>query len=225
MHRQRPPKPANQCNRGPSPADLGEVGKGATALVVSPWSNIREGPESMGADGRGQRDAQVETAADVRERGANGQTSNRRLFVQFQAFTGCAETKTLVSALEAARLEAVLYADLSDPRGVGLLAWTPDPAVLATDLREMLGGEPFARLARRPEFAMLGRTYASGFEADLDDWLLHRPRRIVLDPDHPWAIWYPLRRSGAFARLDPKEQAAILREHGAVGRAYGDADF
>src|SRR5262245_10752585 len=175
--------------------------------------------------GRGQRDEPADMTADVRERGANGQISTRRLFMQFQAFTGCGETKTLASALDAARIEAVLYADVNDPRGVGLLAWTVDPSVLATDLRDVLGAEPFARLTRRPEFSMLGRTYASGFESDLDDWLLHRPRRIVLDPDRPWAIWYPLRRSGAFARLDPKEQAAILREHGAIGRAYGEADL
>ncbi len=179
----------------------------------------------MGADGHGQRDAQAESTADVRERGAGGQVSTRRLFMQFQAFTGCGETKTLVAALEAARVDAVLYADVNDPRGVGVLVWAVDPIVLATDVRDVLAGEAFARLARRPEFAMLGRTYASGFEADLDDWLLDRPRRIVLDPDRPWAIWYPLRRSGAFARLDPKGQAAILREHGTVGRTYGEADL
>jgi chlorite dismutase len=68
---------------------------------------------------------------------------------------------------------------------------------------------------------MLGRTYASGFEPDLEDWLLARPRRTVLDPACPWGIWYPLRRSGAFARLSPQEQGAILKEHGTQGRAYG----
>jgi chlorite dismutase len=47
----------------------------------------------------------------------------------------------------------------------------------------------------------------------------------VLNPAWPWAIWYPLRRVGAFARLDGKEQGAILREHATIGRAYGDADL
>jgi len=64
-----------------------------------------------------------------------------------------------------------------------------------------------------------------GFEPDLEDWLLARPRRTVLNPAWPWGIWYPLRRSGAFARLTPQEQGAVLREHGAIGRAYGDADL
>jgi chlorite dismutase len=45
------------------------------------------------------------------------------------------------------------------------------------------------------------------------------------DPGSPWAVWYPLRRSGAFARLEGKEQAAILREHAAIGRAYGAQDL
>jgi chlorite dismutase len=43
------------------------------------------------------------------------------------------------------------------------------------------------------------------------------------DSKLPWAVWYPLRRTGAFARLGPKEQGAILREHGVIGRAYGEA--
>jgi chlorite dismutase len=38
-------------------------------------------------------------------------------------------------------------------------------------------------------------------------------------------VWYPLRRSGAFARLDGREQGAILREHGQIGRAYGAQDL
>jgi chlorite dismutase len=68
---------------------------------------------------------------------------------------------------------------------------------------------------------MLGRTYSTGFEQDLAFWLLERPVKTVLDDTCGWAVWYPLRRTGAFARLDPKEQGAILREHGAIGRAYG----
>ena len=72
---------------------------------------------------------------------------------------------------------------------------------------------------------MVGRSYSSGFEQDLEDWLLRRPRRTVLNPAWPWAVWYPLRRTGAFAKLSPQEQGAILREHGTIGRAYGDADL
>ncbi len=162
---------------------------------------------------------------DVQERGANQQTSNRRLFMQFQAFGGCTESKPLVEALESSQTEGVLYHDLNDPRGVGILAMSEDPVFFATRFPDLLNSGPFAGLSQKRDFAMFGRTYSSGYEANLEDWLLRRPRRTVLDPACPWAIWYPLRRTGAFARLSPQEQGAILREHGTIGRAYGDADL
>ena len=166
-----------------------------------------------------------EVKVDVAERGANGQTSNRRLFMQLQVFGGCPEPKVLVGALERSQIEAVLYADLQDPRGVGVLTFAEDPAFFVTRLREVLGAEPFASLVQKPALSMIGRSYASGFEQDLEDWLVRRPRRTVLNPAWPWAVWYPLRRTGAFAKLSPQEQGAILREHGTIGRAYGDADL
>lgn len=165
------------------------------------------------------------SGVDVRERGANQQASDRRLFMQLQVWSGCADSKPLVATVERSRIEGVLYHDLNDPAGVALLTLHEDPAFFATGLRELLHGEPFASFRHRPDLTMLGRTYASGFEADLDDWLLGRPRRTVLNPAWPWGIWYPLRRAGAFARLSPQEQGAILKEHGTQGRAYGDADL
>jgi chlorite dismutase len=166
-----------------------------------------------------------ESPIDVQERGANQKVSDRRLFMQLQVFTGCLDAKPLVSALESNRLEAALYQDVNDPRGVGVLAMSEDPAFFATALRDLLNADPFAALTLRPEFTMFGRTYASGFEADLDDWLLQRPRRTSLNPAWPWGIWYPLRRVGAFARLAPQEQGTVIREHSVLGRAYGDADL
>lgn len=162
-------------------------------------------------------------AVDVRERGANHQVSDRRLFIQLQVFSGCAAAKPIVAAVEASGLEAVVYADLNHPRGIGVLAMSEDPGSFAGPFRDLLTSEPFGDLLHRPDFTMLGRTYSSGFEPELEDWLLHRPRRVVRDPACPWGIWYPLRRTGAFARLPAQEQGAILREHGMLGRAYGDA--
>src|SRR2546425_4261633 len=106
-----------------------------------------------------------------------------------------------------------------------VLALSEDPAFFVHGLRELLNADPFASLALQSGFVMFGRTYASGFETDLEDWLLRRPRRAVLNPAWPWGIWYPLRRTGAFARLSPKEQGEIIREHSVLGRAYGDADL
>jgi chlorite dismutase len=183
----------------------------------------------MSVPGHGRVDASPpagDSAVDVLERGAQQQTSCRRLFMQLHGFTGAAaDDQRFAAALEASRIEAVLYADLNDPRGLGVLAVAEDPAFFASELRRVLVAEPFGALARRPELTMLGRTYASGFESDLEDWLLRRPRRTVLNPEWPWAIWYPLRRAGSFARLGREEQSAILREHGTLGRAYGDADL
>ena len=177
--------------------------------------------------GGGERAGHVpaEAAVDVLERGANLLTSNRRLFMQLLVYGGCPDSQPLVAALESRGVESVLYADLHDPMGVGVLSVAEDPAFFVTGLRDVLGTEPFAGLTSRPQMTMFGRTYSSGFEPDLEDWLLRRPRRTVLNPAWPWAIWYPLRRVGGFARLAPPEQSAILREHATLGRSYGDADL
>jgi hypothetical protein len=166
-----------------------------------------------------------EVKIDVRERGANQQTSERRLFIQLLAFGGCADAKPLVRALEAARVEAVLYRDVNDPRGVAVVGMSEDPAFFVSGFRDLLNAEPFAGLALKHELTMFGRTYSSGFEGSLDEWLLRRPRRTALNPAWPWAVWYPLRRTGSFARLAPQEQGTIIREHSEIGRAYGDADL
>ena len=162
---------------------------------------------------------------DVRERGANQQTAEGRLFMQLQAFGGCADAKPLVRALEASRVEAVLYHDVNDPRGVAVLGMSEDPAFFVGRFRDLLNAGPFDELRLKPELTMIGRTYASGFEGDLDEWLLRRPRRTALNPAWPWAIWYPLRRTGSFARLSLQEQGTIIREHSVLGRAYGEADL
>ena len=151
------------------------------------------------------------------------QTLDRRLFVQLQVFTGCTHISTFVTVVRRSGLEMVVYANLNDPRGVGVLLMSEDPALFAEAARTMYT-EPyfFANVTPVPDFTMLGRTYSSGREADLEDFLLHRVRRHVLNPKNPWGIWYPLRRSGAFNRLPRGEQGRILMEHGAVGRGYGE---
>lgn len=166
---------------------------------------------------------------DLREKGApkDGvrQVSGRRLFLQFSAFGGCGDAHALAKVLEGTGFDGVLYEDLHDPRGVGLLAFSEDPARFLDTVRPMLNREPFASLTHKPQYSMLGRTYALGHEPDLEDWLLERPRRAACDPDRPWALWYPLRRSGEFSSLPPEEQKAMLREHGMIGHAFGQADL
>ena len=175
------------------------------------------------------RSAQSLDAPEIREMGApiNGepQYSARRLFLQLQVFTGCAQPHELIESLKASSLEVVLYHDLNDPKGVGLLFMTEDAEALVTETRRILTSPPFNALHPKPEFTMVGRTYASGREPDLEDWLLVKPRRNTLNPDLSWAIWYPLRRKPEFYRLPPQEQGKILMEHAMIGRTYVEAGY
>ncbi|HUX22088.1 MAG TPA: chlorite dismutase family protein [Spirochaetia bacterium] len=158
-------------------------------------------------------------------RGADGETIflDRRLFVQFLAFGNCGEISPLARTLEEEGLPATLYEDVNDPRGVGLVTFSEDPDFFVHTLRPVLNRTPFAHLELRPEYTMLGRTYSRGYEQDLEETLIERPKRRILDPELRWGVWYPLRRSGAFEMLDEKEQRAILAEHGAIGHGYGRA--
>ena len=172
---------------------------------------------------------------DVAERGApkggEPQTLDRRLFMQLLVFT-CEPGHDATEAgadvgrmMRARKVGAVVYEDVNDPRGFGLLTWGEDPAVFLDEVRPALNRMERGALRLRPELTMLGRTYSTGFEPDLKYWLLDRPPETVLNAAWPWAVWYPLRRSGAFAKLEPREQGAILREHGTIGRAYGAQDL
>jgi chlorite dismutase len=165
--------------------------------------------------------------ADVAEHGrtAEGETTSldRRLFMQLHAFGGADETSALVSALESAGVEGVLYEDVNDPTGVALLTLGEEPEFFVSALRTFLQASPFSELEPKPELTMLGRTYALGYEQDLEETLVERPRRRVLDPGLRWAIWYPLRRAGSFEQLSRKEQNTILMEHGGIGMAFGRA--
>jgi chlorite dismutase len=165
--------------------------------------------------------------ADVAEHGrsADGETTSldRRLYMQLHAYGSARDTGELISALEEAGLDGVLYEDVNDPTGVALLTLSEQPEAFVSDYRSFLQASPFAPLEAKPELTMLGRTYAIGYEEDLDETLVERPRRRVLDPALPWAIWYPLRRAGSFEQLSRREQDTILMEHGGVGMAFGRA--
>jgi len=166
---------------------------------------------------------------DLSEKGGNRngepQRSDERLFVQFLAFGHCHDVQELARAVDQAGVSGVLYEDINDPHGVGLLTLTQDPNDFIDKVRRLVNLEPFASLQQKPEYSMLGRTYGLGYEPDLTDVLLHRPRRTVLNREWRWAVWYPLRRSGKFEQLTVEEQRVILAEHGAIGMSFGAADY
>jgi hypothetical protein len=158
-------------------------------------------------------------------KGGQPQRSDERLFMQFLAFGGCADARALGAHLAAAGVTGVVYEDVNDPGGVGVLALSRTPSFFVDVLRPALNRGPFVGLALKPAFTLLGRTYGLGYEPDLEDVLFHRPTRTVLNPEWPWAVWYPLRRNGKFAQLPPDEQRVILAEHGTIGMAFGAADL
>ena len=166
---------------------------------------------------------------DLSERGGlkNGapQRSDDRLFMQLLAFGGCRDIRAVTDAFAESRLSGVIYEDLNDPRGIAVLALSEDPNNFIDSLRPLLGRAPFDSLELKPDYTMFGRTYSIGYEPDLRETLIDRPRRTVLNPDWRWATWYPLRRSGRFSQLSPEEQRTILAEHGAIGMTFGAADL
>jgi hypothetical protein len=166
---------------------------------------------------------------DIREKGGiragEQQVSDKRLFMQFLAFGDARNMPALEDSLTRAGIEGVLYEDANDPRGAGLLTWSDDPEFFVSTVRPIVNAGPFADLSLKPEYTMLGRTYALGHEPNLEDWLLHRSRKSVTDPEWRWHVWYPLRRKGEFNALPPEEQTSILREHGRIGHSFGEAGF
>jgi Chlorite dismutase len=168
-------------------------------------------------------------APDLSERGGlkggAPQRSDQRLFMQLLAFGGCTNTRAVVDHLQQAAIEGVLYEDVNDPRGIALLTMTTSPEDFVGTVRPVLNSGPFAGLTQKPDYTMFGRTYSLGYEPDLHESLIDRPRRTALNEQWGWAVWYPLRRSGRFAQLDEQEQRTILAEHGAIGMSFGAADF
>jgi len=166
---------------------------------------------------------------DISEKGGmkdgQPQRSDVRLFMQLLAFGGCTDTAPLADTLARAKISGVLYEDVNDPRGIAVLTFSDSPSYFLDRVRPVLNEPPFDGLVQKPEYTMLGRTYGLGYEPDLLDVLLHRPRRTVSNPAWPWAVWYPLRRAGRFAQLGADEQRVILAEHGAIGMSFGAGDY
>ena len=150
---------------------------------------------------------------------------NKRLFMQFLAFGCCDNVKVLIEDLKNQSFEAVLYTDINDFRGVGLLTMGDDANFFVSELRDFLQESSFLRLRNKTEYTMLGRTYSFGYENDLEKTLITDPKRKIMDKDFSWAIWYPLQRAKEFEALPPDKQRVILGEHGKIGFKFGKAGY
>lgn len=175
---------------------------------------------------------------DVREWGGKRegqrQVLDRRLFMQLLVFDlpshpdlpSMADVqRALTASLTHESVPSVVYQDANAPAGIGLLTWSDDPRLFVERVRPIFHHGVLRALQHRPAFTMLGRTYAIGYEPDLEHAILKRPVEYVLTEGWDWAVWYPLRRSGQFEKLTHEEQGGILREHAQIGMAYGRADL
>ena len=165
---------------------------------------------------------------DLSEKGlSHGKVTSldRRLFMKFTAFGGCTDPQAAADALTLAGLEGVLYLDANDPQGIGIVIPAEDPDHFVTKLRDVFNQTPFSKYRHKPEFDMLGRSYSIGYEPDLEDALLNKPRQKLLNREFPWAVWYPLQRSKKFQTLPADHQRRILAEHGTLAKRYGLAGY
>ena len=163
---------------------------------------------------------------DLREVGApidgEPQVSDQRLFFQLHVFECCLYPDVIIDMIKSKTPAAVFYDDLNNPAGLGVLLVAEDPAYLMQQSGALrsIQDKSASQISYRPEMTMTGRTYSSGREPDLEEWLINKPLQNVLNPDFPWAIWYPLRRNPEFYRLEHRERGRILGEHAMLGRSY-----
>jgi len=170
---------------------------------------------------------------DLRERGApidgQPQVLDARLFMQLLVLRPAELTqdtpRSLGQSIADEGMGVVIYEDMADPLSLGVLTFSVEPLDFVDKVRKALLRNGTGGFTVRQEFTMFGRAYSTGYEDNLEYWLLRRPAETVLNPAWPWAVWYPLRRSGSFEKLEPRERGAVLREHAEIGKAYGRADL
>lgn len=168
---------------------------------------------------------------DLRERGApvDGEPArlDRRLFMQLVVVRPHHVTSDTARALgervSGEDMSVVVYEDATDPTSFGLLTFSTEPLDFVDKTRK--GLIDFGGLSVREDMTMFGRAYSTGYEPDLAHWMIERPAQTVLNGEWPWAVWYPLRRGGAFEKLEAREKGSILREHAEIGKQYGGADL
>ncbi len=193
------------------------------ALDLQPAVRPTPSDAASGAPASDERGGGLSLAERGKTADGAPQSLDRRLFVQFLAYTDCPDPARLADAAEAAGVGGVVYASAQDPRGVGVALFHEDAAFFVEDGRALHTSAAFAGLTPVPALTMLGRTYSIGYEQDLLGALVAKPVQTMTDPDWPWAVWYPLRRSGRFEREPRDEQRRMLMEHGGIGRSFGRA--
>ena len=90
-----------------------------------------------------------DTKLDLSEKGRKQDGTpiylDKRLFMQFMAFSDCWNTNEIIKELEGTDMDLVLYADVNDPYGIGLLALSEDPDFFVGELRGFLNDSSFMK--------------------------------------------------------------------------------
>ncbi|MCH2109498.1 MAG: chlorite dismutase family protein [Polyangiaceae bacterium] len=176
---------------------------------------------------------QDDALLDLRERGAaidgEPQRLDHRLFMQLLVLdldnAGPQDAHLFGEVIHKAGMSVVIYEDVNQPKSFGILTFSTEPKDFTEKTRAALRSPDLPDYRVRNEMTMLGRAYSTGYEPDLEYWMVRRPQETVLNGDWPWAIWYPLRRGGHFEKLEPREKGGILREHAEIGKQYGHQDL
>ena len=154
------------------------------------------------------------------------QRSDDRLFMQLLAFGGCTDAQPLAQRSPQSGVSGVLYEDVNDPRGVALLTFSAGSGgVRRSRAAAAERSRRFATLVQKPEYTMLGRTYAIGYEPDLEECCSTGPAGRC--STRPGSGPSGTRCGGAAGsrsfRL--RSSASILAEHGAIGMSFGAGDY
>src|SRR5829696_2841442 len=80
------------------------------------------------------------------------QRSDDRLFLQLLVFTGDADAAGVASHVERAGIEGVVYENVNDPRGIGILSLTRTPETFVTQVRPVLNSGPCTALTLLSDF-------------------------------------------------------------------------
>jgi len=145
--------------------------------------------------------------------------SDNTIFLQLQVFDiePAAGPRAMVSALSRRlrekRIDAVIYGDANDHRGIGLLTWAADPADLLDNVHALLGGKRFSALTPRPGWVMFGRVSGEAADGTPD---------ILLNAEQRWASWYPVRNTPEWGTLDDSTRAKVHKDHGSVAKTFVD---
>ena len=165
---------------------------------------------------------------DLSERGRDSEgqpiSFDRRLFMQFTAFNYL-NANELAERFRQNNIQGVIYQDVNDYSGIGVMTFFEDPSYLVECVQPVICGMLSDSDEQKQEYTMLGRTYSIGYENDLEEVLLTRSARRICNPSTPWAVFYPVRRSGRFERESKEEQRKMLMEHGGIGHAFGKAGY